>query len=90
MKLVYLREFCKISEGSSFIKAAEELSCTQANLSKHIKALESEFNVSFFIRTGRGTVLNEYGMVLQKYAGQICDLMDQFKVVASEMENSEN
>lgn len=61
MDLKQLRYFLQVAELRSFVKAAELLCVGQPTLSKQIRALEMELNVSLFHRNGRGVLLTPLG-----------------------------
>ncbi|MCF6183706.1 MAG: LysR family transcriptional regulator [Bacteroidales bacterium] len=66
-----LMVFKKAAEKLSFTKTAEELYITQPAVTKHIKAIEQQFNVKLFNRKGNRIDLTEAGIILFKYAQEI-------------------
>lgn len=62
--------FRAVAQQLSFRKAAEELYLTQPAVSLQIKALEEDFGVQLFDRTGTHIQLTEAGNVLLRYSGQ--------------------
>ncbi len=72
-----LNVFNKVAEKLSFTKAAKELFITQPAVTKHINALEQEFNNKFFNRKGNSIELTEAGKILHKYVKDINKLYNQ-------------
>ena len=68
MELRQLEYFIAIVDCGAFSRAALRLSVGQPVLSRQIKALENEFGVDLYHRTGRGIALTEAGKMLEKYA----------------------
>lgn len=77
MNTEYYQEFLKLCESMNYSVAAEELSMSDASLSRHIQALESELGVRLFDRTSRTVVLNRYGRIFEPYARQFVSLQQQ-------------
>jgi len=73
MELRQLKYFIAIVESGSFSRAAIRLSVGQPILSRQIKALEAEFGVDLYHRTGRGVLLTEAGKMLEQYARGILE-----------------
>ncbi len=61
------RAFKAVDEAGSFSEAADLAAMTQANISKHIKALEEQINAELFVRTPKGPVITEAGTQLREY-----------------------
>ena len=49
-----LKFFEQVAQSGGISRAAEKLNTVQSNVTRRIRALESELNVSLFNRTGRG------------------------------------
>lgn len=77
MELKYLHEFITLAENGNFLDAAEELFISQSTLSKHIKALEKELNISLFERTTRRVRISEDGKIFLPYAVHIVQLQKE-------------
>lgn len=73
MELRQLEYFIAIIDSGAFSRAALKLSVGQPVLSRQIKALENEFGVDLYHRTGRGIALTEAGKMLEKYARGILE-----------------
>ena len=71
MRVEYLNEFLELAHTENYQEAAENLFISQATLSKHIQALETEFNLTLFDRTTRSVHLSEDGKFLLQYATKI-------------------
>ena len=53
--------FLTVIEHRNMTTAAEVLRVSQPTLSRHIRALEQQFNTPLFIRHGRGVIPTEAG-----------------------------
>ncbi len=76
MDVKQLQYFKTIVEHQSISKAAEQLHLAQPALSRQLKQLEEELNVSLIERTTRHFVVTEAGKQLAYRAEQILSLMD--------------
>jgi len=63
----YFRAFKAVDRSGSFSEAADIAAMTQANVSKHIKALEESIGSDLFLRTTKGPVITEAGVKLRSY-----------------------
>ncbi|MBY8975897.1 LysR family transcriptional regulator [Rhodobacteraceae bacterium NNCM2] len=77
-----LRNFVQIVELSSITAAAEQLNIAQSALSRQVKALEEELNVSLLRRHGRGVMPTEEGFRLARRAKVI---LEDIKELAGEV-----
>ena len=84
MDLLKIQAFLYASESLSFSEAAKQMHLSQSTISHHIKALENEFGVALFDRTGQGIHLTEAGRLLLPWARKL--LRDSFEI--QEMMNS--
>jgi DNA-binding transcriptional LysR family regulator len=71
MNLKQLDVFIAVAESGSFSRAAELTHITQSTVSQHISALESEFTLKLFDRTGKGALLTEAGKLLLLHARRL-------------------
>ncbi len=78
MKFQAMKEFLILAETLNFQEAADRLFVSQATLSKHIRELENELNVSLFKRTTRKVELTEAGVLTIPYARQITELYSAY------------
>ncbi|KAF0809547.1 regulatory protein, LysR [Alcanivorax sp. S71-1-4] len=67
-----------MDEAGSFSDAADLAAMTQANVSKHIKALEDQIGTTLFLRTPQGAVITEVGMRLRDYIRNMETLQSRF------------
>jgi DNA-binding transcriptional LysR family regulator len=74
-----LKVFHTVARRLNFTKAAEELLISQPAVTKHIKELESQFNVAFFDRRGNKVVLSPAGGVLLKHTEDILKIYRQIE-----------
>lgn len=72
-----LRVFQSVARNLSFTKAAGELYITQPAVTRHIKELESEFEVKLFDRVGNKIQLTQAGQIFQRYADSILALHNE-------------
>ncbi len=79
-----LQYFIEINRFNSFSKAAEHLYVTQPTISKMIKNLEKEFNVSLFDRSKKRVVLTDAGKIILEQAQVI---LNAFKDLENQLEN---
>lgn len=61
MNIEQLRTFLTCVENRTFYEAAEQLYISPGTVTKHINALEKEFNVTLFDRTSQGIRITEEG-----------------------------
>jgi len=80
-----LKVFQSVARNLSFTKAANELFVSQPAITKHIKELESEFEVKLFDRIGNKIVLTQAGNVLLSYADHIFSLHNEAKFELSQL-----
>jgi len=73
MNLKQLEVFIAVAETGSFSKGAEASFITQSTVSQHIFALEAEFGLRLFDRTGKGALLTEGGKILMDRAKRVVD-----------------
>lgn len=74
-----LSYFSVVAQTESIRKAAEILKLTPSALSKTIKLLEEELEVSLFTPLGRGITLTQEGKELAVHASRILESMSQLK-----------
>jgi LysR family transcriptional activator of glutamate synthase operon len=72
-----LRCFLVLTEEMNFTNAAFELHISQSSLSKKIKALEEELNVTLFDRTTKKIKLTQAGRDFAMYASQIMKVHEE-------------
>lgn len=76
MDTEYLKEFLTVADELSFTHAAHKLHITQSTLSKHIAALEKEFQESLFVRSKRGLEITQAGGILYRQAIAILNILE--------------
>ncbi|MCK0536882.1 LysR family transcriptional regulator [Alcanivorax quisquiliarum] len=74
----YFRAFKAVAEAGTFSEAAGLAAMTQANISKHIKALEDQLSSVLFLRTPQGAVITEVGLRLRDYIRHVEMLESRF------------
>lgn len=76
---IRLKVFHSVAKKLSFTKAAEELFISQPAVTKNVKELESEYDVSLFYRKGNKIELTEAGKVLLIHVERIMDTYKQIE-----------
>ena len=80
-----LKVFQSVAHNLSFTKASNELFITQPAISKHIKELESEYEVKLFNRIGNKISLTTAGEILLAYTDRIVSLHNEIKFELSQL-----
>lgn len=80
-----LKVFQSVARNLSFTKAASELFITQPAITRHIKELESEFDVKLFDRIGNKIALTQAGTILLSYVNHILTLHNEVKFEISQL-----
>lgn len=78
MQIEYLREFLVLEKTLNLGKAAKILHISQSALSKHISALEDEFELDLFKRVGKTLQLTEAGAAFRDGATIIVNDVNNF------------
>lgn len=87
MNIDAAREFLALARCLNFTEAAASLNITQPALSKHIIALEKEFNCKLLDRNRRGVNLTESGKLLFQSATVIVEEYDKAREAIDELRN---
>lgn len=77
MEIRVLKYFLAVAREQNITKAAEILHITQPTLSRQLKELEEELQLSLFIRGNKSVSLTEEGMLFKKRAEEIVNLTDK-------------
>jgi len=72
-----LKFFEAVAQSGGMSRAAKKLNTVQSNVTRRIRALECELNVSLFNRTGRGVSLTPAGEQLLPFAVRIARLINE-------------
>ena len=72
-----LKFFEEVVQSGGMSRAAKKLNTVQSNVTRRIRTLESELNVSLFNRTGRGVSLTPAGEQLLPFAIRVARLIDE-------------
>src|SRR5215469_4753535 len=78
-----LKVFRVVAAHLNFSRAAEELLLTQPAVTQQIKALESEYGVSLFDRTGGHIALTPSGKALLPYALKLKEISEEASVAVA-------
>ena len=87
MELRVLKYFLAVAREENITRAADLLHITQPTLSKQLMDLEQEFGKKLFIRGNRKITLTQEGLLLQKRAEEIINLVSKTK---KELEQSDD
>lgn len=77
MNLKHLSYFVDISKRESFTKAADDIYVSQSALSKSVKSLEQELNVTLIDRTSKSFNLTEEGRILYVEGEKLLQYIDE-------------
>lgn len=77
MNWQHLIYFKAIAETQNFSRASEQLYVTPSALSKAISSLEAELSFPLFEKSGRNSVLTDYGRTFKDYVDQAIDCIDR-------------
>lgn len=83
MKIEQLRCFAAVEEYRNFSRAAESLYISQSSISKQLKSLEEELNVSLFRRNTKSVELTEAGLRILK---QVKNLIRDYDGILTALE----
>lgn len=89
MDTIKLRAFCTVASLQNISKAAEVLAYTQPAISTQIRALENEYGVNLFSRSGNRVELTESGRQLLPVAQQLLDLFDESREIVRTITDEE-
>ena len=84
MNTDYLRYFATLAELQHYGNAAKELNISQPGLSHAIHALEKDYGLPLFEKTGRNVRLSPYGVKLKKYIDVILNNLDKLEQTISD------
>lgn len=87
MELRLLCYFVAVAREGNITRAAESLHITQPSLSKQLMELESELGKQLLIRSKRGIMLTDEGILLRKRAEEILSLCEKTEQEISQNEN---
>lgn len=81
MNFLHLKYAIMVSETGSISKAAEKLYVAQPNVSRAIKELESDLNITIFDRNSKGMIVTPEGEQLIHYAKRILRQIDDMEKI---------
>ncbi len=85
MEIRELNYFVTVAKYKSFTKASDALHVTQPTLSKVVKSLEKQLDVTLFHRSQRKSELTDVGEVVYNQALKILNLVDELDVVLEDV-----
>ena len=77
MEIRVLKYYITVAKEQSFSKAAKVLNISQPALSKQIKDLEEEYQITLFNRTTRSLSLTEEGQLFKVHVKEILNLVNK-------------
>ena len=83
-----LKVFISVAKNKSFTKAANELHITQPAISKHIRELESAYNIRLIDRSGQNTILTNAGEIFLSHAEKIIDSYNELQFEMNRINNN--
>ncbi|MGO4951441.1 MULTISPECIES: LysR substrate-binding domain-containing protein [Paenibacillus] len=90
MEVRQLQYFLRLCKELHFSEAAYKLGISQPTLSQQIRVLEDELGVPLFDRIGKKTVKTEAGELLEHYASQVIQQLENAKNAISDLTNLNN
>ena len=87
MQIESLKDFCDLSETTSFTKAAQINGVTQSAVSQQISSLETRFDATLIERSKKKFTLTKEGETLYKYSKQIVQTYDELRHKIQEIQN---
>lgn len=85
MELRHLHYFLVLCNELHFSEAAYKLGISQPTLSQQIRVLEDEIGVPLFDRIGKKTVKTEAGVILERYALEVFQQLENAKSAISDL-----
>ncbi len=85
MELYQLKSFATVADTGNLSRAADILHTSQPAVTAQIKALEEEFGVTLFERTGRGVLLTRDGKKIKDRIERILDAEREFGYFLAEL-----
>lgn len=77
-----LRTFKIVAQYGSISKAAQKLCVTQPSITKSIKKLETQLNMTLFVREKKGMILTDNGKLLYRYILDSINTLDGVELLA--------
>ena len=84
-----LKVFKEVAYYSNISKAASVLCVTQPSVTKAIKKLEHELNITLFVREKKGMVLTDSGKALYRYIVDSINTLDNVEMIAKDIKESD-
>ena len=84
-----LKVFKEVAYYGNVSKAANILCVTQPSVTKAIKKLEHELNISLFVREKKGMVLTDSGKALYRYIVDSINTLDNVELMAKNIKDSD-
>jgi DNA-binding transcriptional LysR family regulator len=85
MELYQLKTFATVADTGNLSRAADILHTSQPAVSAQIKALEQEFGIALFERTGRGVLLTPDGQKIKDRIERILEAVREFGYFLAEL-----
>lgn len=82
INLELLRTFKIVAQLGSISRAAKKLCLTQPSITKSIKKLENQLNMTLFVREKKGMILTDNGKILYRYIVDSINTLDGVELLA--------
>lgn len=84
-----LKIFKTVAFYQSISKAAKVLCVTQPSITKSIKKLENELNLTLFVRDKKGMILTDTGKTLYRYIVDSINTLDNIELICKNLKESD-
>lgn len=84
-----LKIFKTVAFYQNISKAAKVLCVTQPSITKSIKKLENELNLTLFVRDKKGMILTDTGKTLYRYIVDSINTLDNVELIAKNLKESD-
>ncbi|MBU7595171.1 LysR family transcriptional regulator [Metabacillus halosaccharovorans] len=85
MELKQLLYFLEAAKYKNFTKAAEVLHISQPALSKMIKSLEDELDMTLMVRSNKTSEITDAGFIVMQYAQKILSQIDEMTTILNDL-----
>jgi DNA-binding transcriptional LysR family regulator len=85
LELRQLTYFLEVAKHKSITKASEALHISQPALSKMIKSLEEELDMTLIIRTNKTSELTDGGFIVMEYAQKVLSQIEEMSIMLNDL-----
>ena len=90
MNILYLKYAMEVAKYGSINKASEILYVAQPNISRAIKELESQLEITIFERNNKGMTLTQEGELLIQYGNRILKQIEEVEDIFKNKNSNKN